>query len=89
MQATDDFSSHPKENRTHGSLHAVALTFVTTLAAKNGAFVHHGNILVTAKMVICVSVAKIKLHTAVIKYKIYFLSSRGNHDRDVIIAVTE
>ena len=44
------------------------LTFVTTLAAKNGAFVHHGNILVTAKMVICVSVAKIKLHTAVIKY---------------------
>ena len=30
------------------------LTFVTTLAAKNGAFVHHGNILVTAKMVICV-----------------------------------
>ena len=65
------------------------LTFVTTLAAKNGAFVHHGNILVTAKMAICVSVAKIKLHTAVIKYKIYFLSSRGNHDRDVIIAVTE
>ena len=59
------------------------------LAAKNGAFVHHGNILVTAKMVICVSVAKIKLHTAVIKYKIYFLSSRGNHDRDVISAVTE
>ena len=41
------------------------LTFVTTLAAKNGAFVHRGNILVTAKMVICVSVAKIKLHTAV------------------------
>ena len=65
------------------------LTFVTTLAAKNGAFVHHGNILVTAKMVIYVNVAKIKLHTAVIKYKIYFLSSRGNHDRDVIIAVTE
>ena len=68
------------------------LTFVTTLAAKNGAFVHHGNMvnkMVTAKMVICVSVAKIKLHTAVIKYKIYFLSSRGNHDRDVIIAVTE
>ena len=63
------------------------LTFVTTLAAKNGAFVHHSNILVTAKMVICV--AKIKLHTAVIKYKIYFLSSRGNHDRDVIFAVTE
>ena len=47
------------------------------------------NFLVTAKMVICVSVVKIKLHTAVIKYKIYFLSSRGNHDRDVIIAVTE
>ena len=65
------------------------LTFVTTLAAKNGAFIHHGNILVTAKMVICVSVAKIKLHTAVIKYKIYFLSSRGNHDGDVIIAVIE
>ena len=64
------------------------LTFVTALAAKNGAFVDHGNILVT-KMVICVSVAKIKLHTAVIKYKIYFLSSRGNHDGDVIIAVTE
>ena len=65
------------------------LTFVTTLAAKNGAFVHHGNILVTAKIVIYVSVAKIKLHTAVTKYKIYFLSSRSNHDRDVIIAVTE
>ena len=65
------------------------LTFVTTLAAKNGAFVHHGNSLVTAKMVIYVSVAKIKPHTAVIKYQIYFLSSRGNHDRDVIIAVTE
>ena len=65
------------------------LTFVTTLAAKNGAFIHHGKILVTAKMVICVIVAKIKLHTAVIKYKIYFLSIRGNHDRDVIIAVTE
>ena len=81
MQATDDFSSHTKENRTHGSLHAVAPNF------RNLAFVHHGNILVTAKMVICVSVAKIKLHAAVIKYKIYFLSSRGNHDRDIIIAV--
>ena len=42
------------------------LTFVTMLAAKNGTFVHHGNILVTVKMVICVSVAKIKLHTAVL-----------------------
>ena len=84
-----DFFSHPKEIERMVVFMLWLLTFVTTLATKNGAFVHHGNILVTAKMVICVSVAKIKLHTAVFKYEIYFLSSRGNHDRDVIIAVTE
>ena len=89
MQATDDFSSHPKENRTHGSLHAVVPHFCNHACSQKGAFFHHGNILMTAKIVICVSIAKIKLHTAVIKYKIYFLSSRGSHDRDVIIAVTE
>ena len=36
------------------------LTFVTTLAAKNGVFVHHGNILVTAKMVILCKCCKNK-----------------------------